>query len=119
RRGFVILISDLFDHVDEFVRGLDHLRFRGHNVVVFQTLDSDELNFPFDGTIKFKGLEDLTELITRPKRVRDAYLEELNKLLTQINKACDRSQVDHVLVDTSKPLDVVITGYLTARNLTL
>src|SRR5262245_38202364 len=30
RRGFVILFSDLFDHLDEFVRGLDHLRFCGH-----------------------------------------------------------------------------------------
>jgi uncharacterized protein (DUF58 family) len=119
RRGFVILISDLFDNLGEFVRGLDHLRFRGHNVVVFQTLDPYELNFPFDGTVKFRGLEDRAELLTRPKRVRDAYLEELRKLLQEVKRACDRCQVDHVLVDTSKPVDAVLTGYLAARNLTL
>jgi uncharacterized protein (DUF58 family) len=119
RRGFVILISDLFDHVDEFIKGLDHLRFRGHNIVVFQTLDPYELNFPFDGTIKFKGLEDLTELITRPRRIRDAYLQELDKLLKRIKQACDRAHVDHVVVDTSKPVDAIITAYLTARESTL
>ncbi len=32
RRGFVMLFSDLFDHVEEFLQGIEHLRFRGHNV---------------------------------------------------------------------------------------
>lgn len=119
RRGFVILISDLFDHVDEFVRGLDHLRFCGHNVIVFHTLDPHELTFPFDGSVKFRGLEDLSEILTRPQRIRDAYLEELRKLLKKIKDACNRTQVDYILVDTSKPVDVVISSYLMARNLTL
>jgi uncharacterized protein (DUF58 family) len=119
RRGFVILFSDLFDHVDEFVKGLDHLRYRGHNVIVFHTLDPYELTFPFDGTVKFRGLEEAEELITRPKRIREAYLEELRKLVEQIRGACERSQVDYVLVDTSKPLDVVLSGFLMARERTL
>jgi len=50
RRGFVILFSDLFDHVEEFLKGLDHLRFGGHNVTVFHLLDPYELTFPFGGT---------------------------------------------------------------------
>ena len=119
KRGFVIVISDLLDNVDEFVKGLDHLRYYGHNIIVFQTLDPFELTFPFLGSVKFKGLEDPDEILTRPQRIRDAYLAELDKLLTKIRRACSRAQVDHVLVDTSKPVDVVISGYLMARNLTL
>jgi len=119
RRGFVILISDMLDNVDEFVRGLDHLRFCGHNVIVFQTLDPYELTFPYTGSIKFKDLECGTELLTRPQRIRDAYLQELEKLLKKIKSACSRTNVDYVLVDTSKPIDVVISSYLMARNLTL
>jgi uncharacterized protein (DUF58 family) len=119
RRGFVILFSDLFDHVDEFVKGLDHLRYCGHNVIVFHTLDPYELTFPFDGTIKFKDLEGPGDILTRPKRIHDAYMAELKKLLATIRTACNRSQVDYVLVDTSRPVDAVLTGYITARNLTL
>jgi uncharacterized protein (DUF58 family) len=119
RRGFVILFSDLFDHVDDFVKGLDHLRDCGHNVIVFHTLDPYELTFPFDGTIKFKDLEGPSDILTRPKRIHDAYMAELKKLLTTIRTACNRSQVDYVLVDTSKPVDAVLTAYITARNLTL
>ncbi len=116
RRGFVILFSDLLDHVEEFGRGLDHLRYRGHNVIVFHVLDPWELRFPFEGTAKFKGLEDLDEVITRPKRVRDAYLEELAKYLADIKATCEKSQVDYVLVDTSRPVDVVLSSYLMERS---
>ena len=117
RRGFVILISDLLDNVDEFVKGLEHLRYRGHNVIVMQTLDPFELTFPFDGSIKFRGLEVPDEILTRPRRVRDSYLEELNALLTKIKNSCNRTGVDYALVDTSKPVDQVIASCLMARGL--
>ena len=115
RRGFVILISDLLDDVDDFVKGLNHLRFHGHNVIVFHTLDPYELTFPFNGTCKFKGLEVVEELVTRPKRVREIYMEELERYLKKIQTACRHSKVDYVLVDTSRPLDAVLTAYLMAR----
>jgi uncharacterized protein (DUF58 family) len=119
RRGFVMLFSDLFDHVEEFLGGLDHLRFRGHNVTVFHVLDPHELTFPFDGSWKFKGLELEGEIITQPKRIRAAYLRELRKFTRQIRQSCERSHVDYVLVDTSRPLDVALSAYLLGRLTTL
>lgn len=115
RRGFVMLFSDLFDHVGEFLQGLDHLRFCGHNVSVFHILDPHELEFPFDGSCRFKGLELDGEVVTQPKRIRAAYLAELRKFLYQIRSACERSHVDYVLVNTSRPIDAVLTGYLVGR----
>ena len=115
RRGFVIVISDLLDNVDDFMKGLNHLQFHGHNVIVFHTLDPYELTFPFDGTCKFKGLEVDEELVTRPKRVREIYMAELEKYLAKIRNSCRHSNVDYVLVDTSRPLDAVLTAYLMAR----
>jgi uncharacterized protein (DUF58 family) len=115
RRGLVILFSDLFDHVEDFLAGLDHLRFQGHNVIVFHILDPHELTFPFDGSWKFKGLELDGEIVTQPKRIRSAYLEELRKFLRTIKLSCERSQVDYILVDTSRPIDVVLSAYLIAR----
>ena len=46
RRSFVILISDLFADVGDIMRGLDHLRFNGHNVVVLHTVDPSNSNSP-------------------------------------------------------------------------
>ena len=47
RRSFVILISDLFSDVGDIMRGLQRLRYGGHNVIVFHTFDPHELKFPF------------------------------------------------------------------------
>lgn len=115
RRGYVMLFSDLFDDVDGFIKGLAHLRFRGHNVAVFHVLDPHELRFPFSGNWRFMGLELEGELTTQPRRIRDAYLRELNAFILQVRKSCERNGADYVLVDTSRPVDVVLREYLTGH----
>lgn len=115
RRGFVFLFSDLFDHVDEFLKGLDHLRFEGHNVTVFHTLDPYELDFPFHGMLRFEGLELEGDITTQPRRIRAAYLDELRKFMERIRSACERSHVDYVPVSTARPVDVVLSAYLLGR----
>ena len=115
RRGLVMLFSDLFDEVEDFVKGLNHLRFRGHNVIVFHILDPFELEFPFGGNCKFLGLELDGVISTQPKRIRVAYLDEVRKFLRQIKVACERNRIDYVLVDTSRPIEVVLANYLIGR----
>ncbi len=112
RRGVVMLFSDLFDDVEGFVKGLDHLRFRGHNVSVFQVLDPHELDFPFTGTCRFSGLELEPDITTQPRRIREAYLREVRRFVDGVRQACERSHVDYTLVRTDTPLDVALSEYL-------
>ena len=116
RRGFVVLFSDLFDNTDEFIEGLNHLRFRGHNVILFHVLDPYELEFPLSGMWKFVGLEGEGEVITQPARVRNNYLKELEKFIARIKTACTRAQVDYVLVNTAEPVEHVLSSYLLQRT---
>lgn len=115
RRGFVMLFSDLFDNTEEFIEGLNHLRFGGHNVVLFHVLDPYELEFPLNGMWKFVGLEGEGELITQPARVRQNYLKELEQFISGIRKACAKAQVDYVLVNTREPVEHVLSTYLLQR----
>jgi len=112
RRGVVMLFSDLFDNTAEFIKGINHLAFRGHNVVVFHILDPYELTFPLNGMWKFIGLEEDGEMITQPARVRARYLEELKRFIEEVKTACARNQVDYVLANTATPIEQVISGYL-------
>ena len=116
RRGFVVLFSDLFDNTDEFIEGLNHLRFRGHNVILFHMLDPYELEFPLSGMWKFVGLEGEGEVITQPARVRNNYLKELERFIATIMTACTRAQVDYVLVNTAEPVEHVLSSYLLQRT---
>ncbi|MEM7235119.1 MAG: DUF58 domain-containing protein, partial [Planctomycetota bacterium] len=118
RRGFVMLFSDLFDNTEEFIEGLNHLRFRGHNVILFHILDPYELEFPLDGMWKFIGLEGEGDLVTQPARVRANYLRELEEFIGNIRGACSRAQVDYVLVNTRDPVEQVLSNYLIQRSAT-
>ena len=116
RRGMVMVFSDLLDNTDDFIKGINHLRFRGHNVTVFHILDPQEIEFPLNGVWRFEGLENDGELITQPARVRQAYLEELDKFIGQVRGACIKSEADYVLVNTTEPIESVISKYLLQRT---
>ena len=116
RRSFVVLISDLFSDVDDIMTGLDHLRFAGHNVVVIQTLDPHELEFPFKGTWRFEGLEGEEPLTTQTDRMRESYLADLNKYLDELNARCMGSNIDYTMANTKRPLDAVLSEVVLKRQ---
>ena len=118
RRSFVILISDLFSDVDDIRAGLDHLRHDGHNVVVLHTLDPYELEFPFKGTWLFDGLEGEEPLTTQPERIRDDFLASFGKYMEELKTGCVASHVDYTTVDTSQPLDVLLSEFFHLRQST-
>lgn len=116
RRGLVFLISDCFDEVEPLLEGIQHLRFQGHEVVVLHILHPDEVEFPFNGMVKFDGMEDRRELLTRPQLIRPAYLRALEKYLGELQKGCERNHCDYVLMNTRRPLAETLTAYLARRQ---
>jgi uncharacterized protein (DUF58 family) len=116
RRGLVFLISDCFDEPEVILDGLRHLRFQGHEVTVFHVLHPDETQFPFSGMIKFDGMEDKLELLTRPQLIRPAYMSALKKYLQELQTGCERNRCDYVLMNTSRPLGQALTEYLARRQ---
>jgi uncharacterized protein (DUF58 family) len=115
RRGLVFIISDVFDEVDNVLKGLKHLRFQGHDVTVFHVLHPDEVDFPFTGNVKFDGLELPEEIKTRPHLIRPAYQRIVRDYLEELRAGCDAYRVDYMRLDTSKPLEVALSKYLVTR----
>jgi hypothetical protein len=116
RRSFVVLISDLFSDVDDIMAGLDHLKYDGHNVVVIQTLDPYELEFPFKGTWRFDGLEGEEPLTTETERMRESYLAALNRFIETLNARCVGSHIDYTMANTRLPLDAVLSEVVLKRQ---
>ncbi len=116
QRGMVILISDLFVDPDELTRCLQKFRLRRHEVIVFHVMHEDELTFPFQENTLFRGLEHDLQLHTEPRALRASYLEAVDRYLKQVRKICAGLGVDHVLLDTGKPLDAALSSYLAFRQ---
>ncbi len=115
RRGLVLILSDLFDDVPSMMAGLKHLRHRRHDVIVFHVLDPAELDFPFRQTTLFRGMEQFPDVLTDPRALRRAYLEEFNKFLNAVSRGCRAQRADYVLLRTDESLEIALSSYLAAR----
>ena len=73
RRGFLVVVSDLFTDLETVFDGLDRLRFLGHEVLVLQVLDRDELDLPFEGPTIFKDIEGDEQIFAEPGAFRRSY----------------------------------------------
>ena len=119
QRSLLILLSDLFDtDAKALARGLGHVRHKGHDMIVFQVLDHAELDFPYERMTRFEGMEVVAQLLADPRALRTAYLAEIEAFVQEVKSACMSQRIDHVLLDTSRPLDVALSSYLAARAAT-
>ncbi|MBX7103763.1 MAG: DUF58 domain-containing protein [Gemmataceae bacterium] len=115
-RGMVVLISDLLCDRGPLFRGLEMLRHRRHDILVFHVLDDDELDFPFAGTTRFEGMEEMPELLCDPRALRDGYLAELEEYLTELRRGCSKRGIDYTLIRTQACLEAALSRYLNFRN---
>jgi uncharacterized protein (DUF58 family) len=115
RRGLVMVFSDLFDEPEEILAGLRHLRYQRHEVVVFHVMDGAEMDFPFQDATLFRGLEQMPDLLTDPRGLRESYIEELTKFLDEIKRGCRSQQVDYVPFRTDGDVGAALAVYLARR----
>jgi uncharacterized protein (DUF58 family) len=118
RREIVMVFSDfLGTDLDALQPVLERLRFDRHEVVLFQVMHHDELEFDLEGMVKFVGLEIPEELLTQPSELRKGYLGALNRFNNRFDEVCQRNRVERVLVDTSRDMGEVFVDYLNHRSL--
>jgi uncharacterized protein (DUF58 family) len=115
-RGLVIIISDLMEDIETIVEGIEHLRFRRHDVVVFHILDPLERDLEIDGNVRFRDLETGEDVTVRTEGIRDEYLEATGRWRARLASECLERMVDHVDLTTADPLDAALVDYLVRRN---
>src|SRR5688572_14125570 len=114
-RSLIVLLSDFFDDVENIKKGLRHLRYKKHEVMAFQILDPSELEFPFEETTLFKGLEELGDMLTEPQALREGYIAELKAFTAELSKLCRGMHIDFNVMNSGSPLDVALSGFLATR----
>ena len=116
RRGIVAIFSDFFDEVDALVEGMRRLVHGGHEPILFQVLDPQELEFDYERLRRLDGLEGLGRVKIDPKAIRNAYREEIQKHNNELKRQARMLGADFVSLVTSQPLDVALSTYLARRT---
>lgn len=116
KRGIVIVISDFYDDPDEILRALQHLRFRGNDVIVFQVLDRNETEFNFSEPVLLKDSETEEMIHVMPEVLAEGYRETFSNHLRRLREGAAQNRIDYELLTTDKPLDTSLFSFLARRS---
>ena len=95
---------------------LHHLKFKGHDIILFHILDHAETNFPFEGPYRFHEPETGEELEVDASAYREAYLRSVDSFIASYRDLCLATKVDYSQMDTSVPFDRALTTFLINRS---
>lgn len=119
RRGLLMILSDCFADVPALMRALAAFRHQRHEVVLFQILDRDELEFPFKQWTRFENLEIPGDaMMIDPVHLRQSYLANLARFRDRLKQGCHRHRIDLVPMITDQPLGDALAAYLAYRSRT-
>ena len=116
KRGLIVLISDLLAPVDELERNLGRLTAAGHEVVIFQILDPNELAFDFNRAMLFQDVESEKDIYLDPETVRAEYQRKLHAHGLGVETICRKLGFAFHRAVTNEPMDVALFNFLQSRN---
>ncbi len=117
RRGLLIILSDCFGEVKDLISALAHFRHARHEILLFQILDRDEVEFSFKQWTKFESLEQAeNHRLIEPAQFRASYLENLARFQKELTDGCHRHRIDLLPIMTDKPYSEALAQYLTKRS---
>lgn len=95
RRSVVLIFSDLLEPSGALELALKQLRFSGHEVLVFQTLDPDEIEFPFDESGIYQDPETGERRQVNSLKARENYLSRFEAFMQEHRDLFARIQIKH------------------------
>lgn len=115
RSSLVILISDMFDDVEKVIQALRMLRSAGHDALVVQVLDHDEVRFPFDQMTQFEGLEGAPSIMADPLMIGQAYRRAMQQFCAKLEAGCRQVDIDYYRLLTNESLALALPRVLGSR----
>ena len=115
RRGIVIVLSDFYDDPEEILGALQHLCYRGNDVIVFHLLDRNEREFRFQDPVLLEDAETLEQMHVIPEVLGEGYRETIERHIAKLRDGAARYRIDYTLVTTDQPLDGALLTFLSQR----
>ncbi len=116
QRALIVILSDCFVDLEELRGCLEHLRFRKHDVALFQLLDPSELAFDFQRPTRFLDMEGGSAVFTDPSEIADRYHRAMREFLEEFEQINLESAIDYRRVIIDEDYEEVIMNFLVSRH---
>lgn len=116
QRALIVIISDFFVEPEELRSCFEHLRFRKHDVSVFQLLDPQELEFEFRRPMRFLDMEGGPAIFAEPNEIADRYHKALQQYLEDLRNVVLQTAIDYHRVSIDEPYEQALMRFLVGRT---
>jgi uncharacterized protein (DUF58 family) len=116
RRGLVAVVSDFYADPDTVVKAVRPLAYQGQDIVFLHVLDPAELEPDFSGATLLEDMETGDQIEVSPDYAKREYRGIIQDHIAAMRRATQGVGADYRVLDTSKPLDLVLREYLLFRQ---
>jgi uncharacterized protein (DUF58 family) len=116
RRGLVAVISDLYCDPEAMSRAVQPLAYRGHDIMLFQLLDPQEMQPNWRESVLLEDVETQRTLNVSPEYLAGEYKQRLDAHLQSLRQAAANAGAHQMLITTDEPLDHALRRYLLLRE---
>jgi uncharacterized protein (DUF58 family) len=114
--AIIFVISDLNQKHNEITDFLGKLKTSLSEVVAIQLTCNDELDFNYQGAIRFKDLESKQEILVSASNTKQVYLKNYQDYQNQLDNQLIEKRIHANRFNIDLPLDRILFEYLRQRN---
>ncbi|WAC15185.1 DUF58 domain-containing protein [Dyadobacter pollutisoli] len=112
----LIFVSDFLQVQEEWLNLVKSLANPHREIVIFQILGDQEVNFNLDGFYRFKDLETGAEIELDAASVREQFRESADQYLLKLKEELQIPHVHLIRAQLSDPVGMVLKTFLTKRK---
>lgn len=116
KRSLVVVLSDLFDVDDSWLKTFNLLAAKRHDVVLIHVLDPHEASFPYDSPAQFSSMEDSRSILVHPRSLRNTYVKEMRRFLERVENKLREQGIDYFRFLTDTKPSQGLVNFLRTRS---
>ena len=116
RRSLIAFVSDLYCKPEVLRQAIAPLASQGHDVMIFQVLDPQELGPHWDESVVLEDLETRASLNVSPEFLQRRYRQRLQEHLDALRSTAVGAGAQYTLLPSSEPLNEALRSYLLFRQ---
>ena len=116
RRGLLLVLSDFYDAEAETFDALKRAARMGHEVVIFQIMSREEVEFPYRRDLEFEDLETGRTVAVNAGLARRDYTDAVAAFLERCRRRAGAEGFQYSLIITDTPPARGLRNFLLARR---
>lgn len=116
KKCMILLISDFVERQAPLQEAIQKIAYHNHEMIAFQILTPEELDFPWSDFSIFQDSETQDTLLMEGKGVKEEYLQNLKLFLAETEEFLRRHHSDYLMIRSSHPVEKALSHFLYRRS---